>query len=89
MVTQRAIQRRVSNSQKIFSLRFLRPDIAIVRSIWETPTLTIDGRTIPHEDMIVTYMMSKEESTWVIVSVDLHNVASELGQSTQLPFTQT
>src|SRR5262249_32535276 len=58
-----------SAPQKIFELRFIRPDVALVRTmrtIWETPAM-------PREDMIVTYLLTKHAGKWSITSVDLHN----------------
>jgi uncharacterized protein (TIGR02246 family) len=59
-----------SAPQKIFELRFIRPDLALVRTmrtIWETPEMT-------REDMIVSYLMTKNAGKWSITSADLHNV---------------
>lgn len=70
--------------QKVFSVRFVRPDVAVVRTIWETPELSFNGRNMPREDMIVSYLMAKEGGKWVIVGVDLHNVGGG-GAPVQLP----
>jgi uncharacterized protein (TIGR02246 family) len=45
-----------SAPQTIFVVRFIRPDVAIVRTLWETPELMINGREVPREDMIVSYV---------------------------------
>jgi uncharacterized protein (TIGR02246 family) len=65
-----------SAPQKIFVVRFIRPDVAIVRTIWETPELMINGRKVPREDMIVSYVMTKDAGKWSIVGQDLHSVSA-------------
>lgn len=65
-----------SAPQRIFVVRFLRPDVAIVRTRWETPELMINGRKVPREDMIVSYVMTKDTGKWSIAGQDLHIVSA-------------
>ena len=65
-----------SAPQKIFVVRFIRPDVAIVRTVWETPDLMINGRKVPREDMIVSYVMTKDAGKWSIAGQDNHVVSA-------------
>lgn len=40
---------------------------------------------MPAEDMVVSYVITKEDDGWPIASVDIHNVQSALGQDAKLP----
>ncbi len=71
--------------QKVFSLRFIRPDVAQVHTIWETPELIVEGQTIPREDMVVSHLVVKGSEGWRFEALDLHNVEAALGQAPSLP----
>jgi uncharacterized protein (TIGR02246 family) len=74
-----------SPAQQIVSWRFIRPDIALVHTTWGTPELILGGERIPAEDMVVSYLMTKEDGRWSLAAIDLHNVQSALGQEAQVP----
>jgi uncharacterized protein (TIGR02246 family) len=69
-----------SPAQQVVSVRFVRPDVAVVHTTWGTPELDVDGDRIGAEDMVVTYLVTKESEQWKFAAVDLHNVTSALGQ---------
>ena len=67
-----------SAPQKIFELRFISRNVALVRTmrtIWETPEM-------PREDMIVSYLITRNGGKWSITSADLHNVGGAAGCET-------
>jgi len=76
--------RAQSPAQKVVSLRFIRQDVALMHTTWGTPELDLDGATVPAEDMVVSYLITKERGRWAVAAVDLHNVQSALGQEKQL-----
>jgi uncharacterized protein (TIGR02246 family) len=63
-----------SPEQEVLGVRFLRPDVALVHTRWGTPELAIEGQKVPAEEMVVSYVMTKESGEWSLASVDLHNV---------------
>jgi uncharacterized protein (TIGR02246 family) len=71
--------------QSVFSIRFIRPDVAQAHTTWETPQLNVGGQTIPREDMVVSYLVVKGSEGWRFEALDLHNVESALGQTPSLP----
>ena len=62
-----------SPAQEVVSVRFVRPDIAVVHTTWGTPELQVDGEHIGAEDMVVSYLVTKEAGQWKFPAVDLHN----------------
>jgi uncharacterized protein (TIGR02246 family) len=74
-----------SPAQKVASVRFVRPDVAVVHTTWGTPELHVDGERVAPEDMVVSYLVTKEGGQWKFAAVDLHNVTSALGQPATLP----
>jgi uncharacterized protein (TIGR02246 family) len=74
-----------SPAQNVVSVRFVRPDVAIMHTTWRTPELHVEGERIAPEDMVVSYLVTKEAGRWGFAAVDLHNVASALGQEASLP----
>jgi uncharacterized protein (TIGR02246 family) len=73
-----------SPSQEVVSVRFVRPDVAVVHTSWGTPELHLDGERIGAEDLVVSYLVTKEKGRWKFAAVDLHNVTSALGQKATL-----
>lgn len=76
---------RASPAQEVVSVRFVRPDVALVHTTWGTPELQFEGARISGEDMVVSYLVTKEAGHWRFAAVDLHNVTSALGQQATLP----
>lgn len=74
-----------SPDQEIVSVRFVRPDVAVVHTTWGTPELRVGGERIEPEDMVVSYLVTKEAGRWRFAAVDLHNVTSALGQQASRP----
>jgi uncharacterized protein (TIGR02246 family) len=74
-----------SPPQKVVALRFVRPDVALVHTRWGTPELEINGASIPAEQMVVSYVATKEDGRWGFAAVDLHNVPAGPGNDTRLP----
>lgn len=75
-----------SPKQRVVGMRFIRPDVALVHTTWGTPELDLGGgERVPPEDMVVTYVITKEADRWGIAAVDLHNVQSALGQEARFP----
>jgi uncharacterized protein (TIGR02246 family) len=74
-----------SPAQQVVSVRFVRPDVAVVHTMWGTPELDLDGERIGAEDMVVSYLVTREGGHWKFAAVDLHNVTSALGQKATLP----
>ena len=72
-----------SPAQKVVSLRFLREDVALIHTVWGTPELDLNGENIPAEDMVVSYLVTKEQGRWGLAAVDLHNIQAALGQETR------
>jgi len=72
-----------SPAQQVVSLRFIRPDVALLHTTWGTPELAHDGAPVPAEDMVVSYLATKEQGRWALAAVDLHNVQAALGQDKQ------
>lgn len=73
-----------SPAQTIVGLRFIRPDVALVHATWGTPELDIGGQRLRAEDMVVSYLITREDGHWAIAAVDLHNVQSGLGQQVKV-----
>ncbi len=80
--------KRQSPAQEVLNLRFLRPDVALVHTSWGTPVLEIEGQKTPAEEMIVSYVLTKESGDWSIAAVDLHNIDSPAGL-TAMPKTRS
>ena len=74
-----------SPQQEVLSLRFLRPDVALVHTRWGTPALEIEGQSIPAGEMVVSYVITKEDEEWTVAAVDLHNVESPSGLTFAAP----
>jgi uncharacterized protein (TIGR02246 family) len=73
-----------SPPQQVISLRFIRPDVAVTHTTWGTPELDVNGALVPAKDMVVSYLVTKEQGRWALAAVDLHNVQAALGQEKQL-----
>ena len=71
------------------SVRFVRPDVAVVQAHADWPALTLDdGTQIPPHGEIVTFVVVRQKKTWLIASQNIHNQMPGQGLPSPPPWQQ-